>query len=546
MLSYLKNFIKKSDLRILLLILVFGSVIRFINLPGNINFHFDQGRDALRIYNMIFNGDLKLVGPETDIPGVFNGPIFYYLLTPLYLIGNFNPDFVAGAFILLNVFGGYLCFLISKILFKDNKIGLISAFLWMISYEQGVFARYISNASLMSLSSMLFFLGLSMKLFTQNKIGLIISFIGYGFAIHANFYLIYLGIFYILIYFAYKPKLNFKEILTSTLALLSLISPFILTEIKWGVPATKALLAYFTEQSDHAFNLISHLKLYTEKMNEMIHYSLISAPTSLLFLTPLLLIFFIFKKENYKKQYFFLLVWLFSNAPLFIFRSGVLTVPVINSTIFGAITILFALGIYHLIKIDKIKFLGILLLVLICFSNLFLYVKSGFKPYDLLSAIPSVLVDARSTIDYTYKNSEDKEFSICAITNPLFTNTTLSFLYLTYGKPKYGFMPYWSGQKQHLFEGKFEYDTKKTEGRYLIIEPPVGIPVEAVQATIYMEDQVSKIIEEKKFGNYTVQKRVFLKKNEDIIDSQNLTKEDISLAKGRINADPRYSCFNDY
>jgi hypothetical protein len=100
--------------------------------------------------------------------------------------------------------------------------------------------------------------------------------------------------------------------------------------------------------------------------------------------------------------------------------------------------------------------------------------------------------------------------------------------------------------KNSTYEGKFEYDTKKTGVRYLIIEPPVGIPFEAVQATIYMEDQVSKIIEEKKFGDYTVQKRVFLKKNEDIIDSQNLTKDDISLAKGRINADPRYSCFNDY
>jgi hypothetical protein len=546
MVNYLNIFYKKNYVRVLFLILLLGIIIRFINLPGNINFHFDQGRDALRIYNMIFEGDLKLVGPETDIPGVFNGPIFYYLLTPLYLFGSFNPDFVAGSFILLNVAGGYLCFLITKILFKNVKIGLISALLWIISYEQGVFARYISNASLMSLSSMLFFLGLSMKLFTKSKVGLIISATGYGLAIHANFYLIYLGIFYILIYFAYKPKLSFQEIKYSILALIFLISPFIITEIKWGFPATKALLSYFTEQSDNAFNLISHLKLYIEKMNEMIYYSLIAIPSNFLFLAPLLLIVYIFKREHNRKQYLFLLIWFFSNAPLFIFRSGVLTVPVINSTIFGAITLLFALGIYHLHSLNKLKFLSFFLFVIIFVSNSYLYVKSNFKPYDLLSAIPSVLVDARSVIDYTYKNSEGKDFSICAITNPLFTNTTLSFLYLTYGKPKYDYVPYWSGQKQYLLEGKLKYDTKKIEKRYLIIEPPVGVPIEAVQASIYMEDQVSKVVDEKKFGNYVVQKRIFLKENEHMIDSQNLSEREISLVQGRIDVDPRYSCFNDY
>jgi hypothetical protein len=62
-------------------------------------------------------------------------------------------------------------------------------------------------------------------------------------------------------------------------------------------------------------------------------------------------------------------------------------------------------------------------------STVSLSVRSRFTYVDILAAIPPRLHDFREAIQYTYQESNGEPFSICAITNPLFSNTTLSILY---------------------------------------------------------------------------------------------------------------------
>lgn len=87
---------------LLFLILCVAFILRFINLKDNILFAYDQARDAQRVYNMVYKGDLKIVGPETDIQGIFNGPLLYYVLTPVYFFSHFNPNAAAFFFVLIN------------------------------------------------------------------------------------------------------------------------------------------------------------------------------------------------------------------------------------------------------------------------------------------------------------------------------------------------------------------------------------------------------------------------------------------------------------
>jgi hypothetical protein len=87
----MKEFIEKHALLIVFIIFIFALILRSNNLWNNILFTYDQGRDAQRIAGIVSLKDFKLVGPETDIPGVFNGPLFYYLLAPVYAVANFNP-----------------------------------------------------------------------------------------------------------------------------------------------------------------------------------------------------------------------------------------------------------------------------------------------------------------------------------------------------------------------------------------------------------------------------------------------------------------------
>lgn len=164
----------------------------------------------------------------------------------------------------------------------------------------------------------------------------------------------------------------------------------------------------------------------------------------------------------------------------------------------------------------------------------------------LLGYQPMTYKEQKELIDYTYQSAGRNKFSICSLSNPLFINTLWSYLYKTYGEKKYGYLPYWAGQKQYLNKSFFDYDTNHVQTRFLIIEPMVGINEFSRKATIYSEDEVSVIEETKQFGQIIIQKRRLEKNNNLLQDSQNLSPEDSLSMKKLQKTDPRYSCFVYY
>ena len=76
----------------LVFLLLFALATRLPHLFGyNIPFSFDHGRDSLAVLDLIKTGTLKFIGPWTSIQGLFFGPLWYYLLAPLYWLLNGNP-----------------------------------------------------------------------------------------------------------------------------------------------------------------------------------------------------------------------------------------------------------------------------------------------------------------------------------------------------------------------------------------------------------------------------------------------------------------------
>ena len=61
-------------------------VLRIYRINDLLAFHFDQGRDALVIWDLWHNGKPFLIGPVTGLTGIFLGPFYYYLISPFYLI----------------------------------------------------------------------------------------------------------------------------------------------------------------------------------------------------------------------------------------------------------------------------------------------------------------------------------------------------------------------------------------------------------------------------------------------------------------------------
>jgi hypothetical protein len=153
----------------------------------------------------------------------------------------------------------------------------------------------------------------------------------------------------------------------------------------------------------------------------------------------------------------------------------------------------------------------------------------------------------QQVIDYTYQSADKKPFSICTVSNPLFFNTIWSFYYKSYGEKKYGYLPVWAGQRQFMNVNYLADDTNHLVDRYLIIEPLVGIPEFAKEATVYLEDKRSFMLEQKQFGQFIVQKRkLYTNEASHFEDTQHLSKDKIKNIESVVNAEPRYYCFTGY
>lgn len=540
----------KHPFFLLFLILCVAFILRTINLKDNILFAYDQARDAQRVYNMVYKGDIKIVGPETDIQGIFNGPLLYYMLAPVYFFSHFDPNAAALLFVYINVATILLVFWAAKLVFNKNSIALIAALFWAFSFEQGFFSRYISNASPMFTTTTLFFIGLALFFLKKKQWGLPLSAIGIALSIHCNFYFIYLFLFYPICFILFKGKPKVKTIVLTIIALTVLLSPWIITELRWKFVGTKSLLSYFIHQGTtvSATNFLSFLLSiflrYYDRISQGIYFSFIPHKLLGFSVMAILLIYSMVKKRS--SSTLFLLLWSLNTLPLFAFKSGVHSVEVINGSVFVPLTIFIAFGISELakIKIQKISIFSAICIVGIVSYGFISYVKNNFTTHSIHIGEPSLLVNAKKVIDYTYKKANKNDFGVCSISEPLFMNTVWSFLYTTYGKQKYGYVPYWTGQRQTLNESFIPYAKKKYKIKFIIQEPMFGIPRWVLRSVYYVEDGQNTFVEKKEFGSYAVQQRFFVKENGGNLSnySKNLTNsivEDLSKI-------PQLSCDNIY
>ena len=76
---------------LLCITLATGFYLRVYRIDIVLGFYFDQGRDALVIWDLWHKGELFLVGPTTGIAGIFRGPYYYFLIAPFYLLSGGNP-----------------------------------------------------------------------------------------------------------------------------------------------------------------------------------------------------------------------------------------------------------------------------------------------------------------------------------------------------------------------------------------------------------------------------------------------------------------------
>ena len=498
---------------ILLFVFMMAFFLRTLYLKeGNLTFGYDQARDATNAIQ-ISNGDFKIQGPPSSAPGLFHGVLWYYFLSPAYSIGDGNPIFAGYYLAFFNALTVFLVFgLTYHLTNKSIAKSMLASLLFAISFEATQYATWLSNPTLGVITVPLVYLGLWLWVNKLNKYAPIITAIGLGLSIQSEIFLAYHIVPLLIWLTVYRNNIQKSQILTfvSTFSL-SLVS-FLLCEFKFGfsgIEGVKNLLIGENGNLAYAKSLGDFIILYLNQVGRIFAFN--SFPINIGYGGGFVIGLIIASFASKKVEKIFLSSWLLSH--LSVVSVGGVSTPFLMVGIGPAVSILIALYLLDWYK-NGYKILAILIFIILIIGNLTMIFKENKKGSTLFSIQNEMTIKNQlAAIDYTYKVSDKKLFTVNSLTSPLYINIVWSYLYNWYGNQKYGYVPTYHGRDQIGQINKLaDYKGETTLG-FLIIEPMGGIPVRYLDEVLNYQDDISKLIEEKNWGELRVQKRnLYVKK----------------------------------
>src|SRR3990170_640177 len=509
---------KKSILAAIIIIFVLGYILRVLYLPQlALSFAYDQARDAFIIRELL-RGDIKILGPSVSgVPGLYHGVLYYYLIFPFYFIGQGNPIFVAYGQSFLSSITLFIVFGLAYLLTKKAVPSLISALIFAFSYEASQYANLLTNASMAVWFVPILYLGLYVWITKFNKLGPIITGLGLGFTIQSDIALAYHLLPVIFWLWVFKKNIKRADVLKFIVFLMAATSTMILSEFRFGFKGISVLFYLLSSQDAivQKKELGDILYIFVNQIGKSMAYTMFPLSISFGGLVGFAMLFYsLIKKVKKGKES--VLSWQRYLATYILAHIVALPFGGTNMRHITAGTtagIAVFIGIFLWKYFYKTKFLFIILLLLILFSNIAKIVKENQNGQTIFPLQEDLMLSKElDAVDYTYITSAGKPFSINTLTNPLYTNTLWSYLYNWQGQKKYGYLPSWRGKDQ---VGQLGNNLTKSEAgvdlHFFIIEPTYGIPQEYVTWGLGEENSRSKLIEEKKFGEIIVQERISVK-----------------------------------
>jgi 4-amino-4-deoxy-L-arabinose transferase-like glycosyltransferase len=129
---------------LLVVVLALAAFLRLFRINDLLGFWYDQGRDALVIWDFLHKGKLFLIGPMMGFTGMFRGPWYYWLITPLYLLGKGNPLWPNIFLIFTSVLAIYVLYKLGERI-GGPKLGLLAAFIASLSHYLIGASRWLSD-----------------------------------------------------------------------------------------------------------------------------------------------------------------------------------------------------------------------------------------------------------------------------------------------------------------------------------------------------------------------------------------------------------------
>jgi len=494
---------------LLAVIIIFAAFFRLYRLDALLGFYYDQGRDALKVQEILTFKDFPAIGPTTGIAGLFLGPLWYYLLTPFYFIGRGNPAVAATFIAFLDVGTVFLLYWFGKE-FYNRKIGLLAAFFWGFSYYLTRSARWLANPSPLPFFTILLLYGLGMFFFRKKDKYLILISVCLAICLQLE---MASAIFFIpsiaLMWLIFRPSIKSKKNLFWSIGIfVAFLIPQALFEVKNKFLMTRNFFSLTRGEINTDTSqtwALPTLKFIKERILAYFNILFSKLETNLKigskFLVWLWLIFVAFSiwlsvKSKDKKDKVDLMLVIFLFLPLFFLLFFVGNYGQLYdyylTGFYPAFIFLFALFVGFFFK--KVLYWPILALIMVWFlSGNILFLKN-YLSAGVDGPTHITLGNELQGVDWIYQDAGEQKFNVDVYVPPV----------IPYG---YDYLFKWRGQRKYHRQPS----TENIPQLYLLYEVDPVHPF-FLDAWLARQDKIAETVKSQKFGGITVERR--LRKNQ--------------------------------
>jgi len=258
------NWIKKNKFEFALLfgILFIALFLRLFRISEFMTFLGDEGRDVRIVRDLITEGNLVFIGPQTSVGNMYLGPLYYYMMAPALFLSGLNPVGPAVMVALLSVLTVWLTWFVGRRWF-GKEATFIAALLYAVSPVAIIYGRTSWNPNPMPFFALLSIWGIYEVFQNKKYFWLPIVGISTAFALQMHYLGLLLlptiGIFWLLsLKNIKKDKLAVnkfsKNTVIAVLIFLFLMLPLVLFDLKHAGMNLKALGSLVSTKSG-VFNL---------------------------------------------------------------------------------------------------------------------------------------------------------------------------------------------------------------------------------------------------------------------------------------------------
>lgn len=431
---------------LLILIFLIALGLRSVEvLAGNYVFSFDQGLYFTDVKNFLDQGKIPLIGSYTPLIGIFQHPLFYWLLLPFYIIFSGNPYGGMVLMFLISIGAIPLVFLLSKKMY-DLKTATIVTLLFSFSYPVSHAARIIWPPLPIFAAIPLYLFSVFNVLEGKHKyFSLVFLSIGIitAFEIAAGTILVLPTL--VLLFLFSRKSFNAKNLIFSFLLNLILFLPLVIFNFRHENIIFNGIINFLkgNTSSGEVIQFSSRISLHFDALlTSLINSLTLINPYNLLLTALIVLIIMVsFRKKIIKDKFclFLVLLPVFTYIQMLFFKSLIwqwYLIPFIVCYIF-LFGIVLAKALF-----SKYYILGFLAFIFIVIFS----VETGLRLYNSLIfelkdyGGTSKVKGKIDAIDYIYKNANGKNFSLLIFSPPVYTYP-YDYLLDSYAKKKFGYLP---------------------------------------------------------------------------------------------------------